>query len=500
MKFVKNFLFVICSFLILLAASSPAAIAFEVKPGAVDFSNLNYNQSTMFGQDVLIAASEPEGPISGVKAANGTIWLAINDTTISTGRGILFYKSTNAGNNWSLHTTALQPAFIADQVKMLKAGDSTFCFFRIAGTIYRFNVVTNSFNTFSQSTAATQFDVVASSTNSLYLYYSTTTTVFRSSSIDGGFTWVGNANVSSNVKPVLGISATGDTVTVMYRASTGGDQSQILRFRYRETAPGTLATFGTSQVQLATGVNRYMYRPFRYANTEWIVYTEGDAPTTEIKCIISSDGGTTYGAPITISQGTTSNYPWFAGGISPNGAFIGIDMFFIKDSTGTSNDRVLYTGSQVSSPGFGGTRTPISNFGPVAGNYPPTAVELGNSDVGIAWVGQNGVNRNVYWDRYDYLTGIQQNAIVAETYDLKQNYPNPFNPSTTISFSLPKSDFVSLKIFDVSGKEVTELVNKNLTQGSYDVKFDASGLTSGVYFYKLITGNFVSTKKMMLIK
>lgn len=500
MKFVKNFLFVICSSVILLAASSPAAKAFEVKPGAVDFSNLNYNQSTMFGQDVLVAASEPEGPISGVKAANGTIWIAINDTTISAGRGILFYKSTNAGNNWSLHSTALQPAFIADQVKMLKAGDSTFCFFRIGGTIYRFNVVTNSLNTFTQSTAATQFDVVASSTNSLYLYYSTTTTVFRSSSIDGGFTWVGNANVSSNVKPVLGISATGDTVTVMYRASTGGDQSQILRFRYRETAPGTLATFGTSQVQLATGVNRTMYRPFRYANTEWIVYTEGDVPNSEVKCIISTDGGTTYGAPVTISQTTTSNYPAFAGGISPNGAFLGIDMFLVKDSTGAANDKMLYTGAPASSPGFGGTRIPISNFSPVPTSFTPVAIELGNSDVGVAWVGQNGPNRNVYWDRYDYLTNIEQNSGIADNHDLKQNYPNPFNPSTTITFSIPKSDFVALKIYDATGKEVADLLNKNLVQGSYDVKFDAAKLTSGVYFYKLITGDFVSTKKMMLVK
>lgn len=87
-----------------------------------------------------------------------------------------------------------------------------------------------------------------------------------------------------------------------------------------------------------------------------------------------------------------------------------------------------------------------------------------------------------------------------ENYELKQNYPNPFNPSTTISFSLPKSDFVSLKVYDATGKEVADLLNKNLGQGSYDVKFDAANLTSGVYFYKLITGDFVSTKKMMLVK
>jgi hypothetical protein len=499
MSSLKNLLFTLSSFLIFSSIFSLPAKALDVKPGAVDFSSLQYNQTSMFGQDVLVAASEPEGPISGIKSAGGTIWLAINDTTISAGRGILFYKSTNAGNNWSLHTTALTPAFIANQIKMINAGDSTYCFFRIGGTVYRFNVVTNSFSQFTTSTSVIQFDVVSTTSNSLYVYYSTTTTVFRSASTDGGITWVGNQNVSSNIMPVLGKSATGDTITVMYRG-TGGSTSTINRFRYRETAPGTLATTGTAAAVLTSGVNRYQYQPFRYANVEWIVYTEGDAPATEIKCIISSDGGATYGAPVTISTGGSANHPWFAGGITPTGPFVGIDVFFIRDSSSTENDRMLYTAASILLPGFPSPRQPISNFAPVAGNYPPSAIELGNSDVGVAWVGQNGANRNVYWDRFGYVTNINQSSLTAEDFNLKQNYPNPFNPSTTISFSLPKADFILLKVYDAAGKEVAELLNKNLAQGSYDVKFDAGNLTSGVYFYKMISGDFVSTKKMILIK
>jgi len=498
MKFRQNFLLVISSFMLFLSFSSPAN-ALDVKPGAVDFSSLNYNQDYMFGMDVLVAPSEPEGPISGIKSANGTIWLAINDTTISSGRGILFYKSTNAGNNWSLNATALTPAFIANQIKMITAGDSTYCFFRIAGTIYRFNVVTNSFSQFTQSTAVTQFDVVSSSSNSLYLMYSNASSVIRTGSVDGGFTWVGNSTVATAILPVLGKSATGDTLDVLYRAA-GGNTTAINRFRYRETAPGTIAFLGTSATVLTAGSVRDQYMSYRYGATEWIVYTEGAAPLTEIKCIISSDGGTTYGTPVNISTNTTANHPWFAGGINSTGSFLGIDMFFIRDSAGTSNDQMLYTGASILLPGFPNNRQNISNFAPVPGNYPPSAVELGNSDVGVAWVGQSGANRSVYWDRFDYLTNIKQNPEIANVYNLKQNYPNPFNPSTTISFSLPKSDFVSLKIFNIAGKEVAELVNKNLSQGSYDVKFDAGNLTSGVYFYKLISGEFVTTKKMMLIK
>jgi hypothetical protein len=89
---------------------------------------------------------------------------------------------------------------------------------------------------------------------------------------------------------------------------------------------------------------------------------------------------------------------------------------------------------------------------------------------------------------------------------LEQNYPNPFNPSTTIRFQVPNSSFVNLKVYDVLGKEVATLVNGEKPAGSYEVEFNASdlspkgSLTSGIYFYKLQTGSFVETKKMILLK
>ncbi|HLT23589.1 MAG TPA: S8/S53 family peptidase [Ignavibacteria bacterium] len=85
-------------------------------------------------------------------------------------------------------------------------------------------------------------------------------------------------------------------------------------------------------------------------------------------------------------------------------------------------------------------------------------------------------------------------------FDLKQNYPNPFNPTTKIDFSVPESGLVSLNIYDVSGKLVGQLVNNILRGGSYSAEFNASNLSSGIYFYTLKTGSFVQTKKMMLIK
>jgi hypothetical protein len=86
------------------------------------------------------------------------------------------------------------------------------------------------------------------------------------------------------------------------------------------------------------------------------------------------------------------------------------------------------------------------------------------------------------------------------TYSLYQNYPNPFNPSTTISWQIPKAGFVTLKIYDVLGREVLTLVNEEQSASKHDVTLDATKFSSGVYFYQLTTGNFISTKKMMLIK
>ncbi len=87
-----------------------------------------------------------------------------------------------------------------------------------------------------------------------------------------------------------------------------------------------------------------------------------------------------------------------------------------------------------------------------------------------------------------------------KAYELGQNYPNPFNPSTTIEYSVPKDAAVTLKIYDVLGKEVATLVNEQKPTGTYIVNWNASNFSSGLYFYKLTAGEFTQTKKMFLVK
>ena len=85
-------------------------------------------------------------------------------------------------------------------------------------------------------------------------------------------------------------------------------------------------------------------------------------------------------------------------------------------------------------------------------------------------------------------------------YSLEQNYPNPFNPSTKIGFRITDMGFVSLKIYDVLGREVTTLVNEVKQPGSYEATFDARGLASGVYLYRLKAGSFTETKRLLLLR
>jgi Secretion system C-terminal sorting domain len=102
--------------------------------------------------------------------------------------------------------------------------------------------------------------------------------------------------------------------------------------------------------------------------------------------------------------------------------------------------------------------------------------------------------------RYSYSPVAEADVSKPTVYFLSQNYPNPFNPSTTIEFSIPERSHVSLKVYDVLGNEVATLVNGWMESTNHQVTFDGSRLASGIYYYTLTTGNFTSTKKLILLK
>ncbi|MEO8447080.1 MAG: YCF48-related protein [bacterium] len=157
--------------------------------------------------------------------------------------------------------------------------------------------------------------------------------------------------------------------------------------------------------------------------------------------------------------------------------------------------------------GFNGTVYRTTNGGtnwipktmPIAAQF--TTVKFINKNIG--WViGGNGVILKTI-DGGDAVTNTNNTVTAIPTkYNLEQNFPNPFNPTTVIKFSLPENSNIKLNVFNIAGQKVAELINENRIAGSYEINFEVYkyGLSSGVYFYKIEAGEFVQTKKMILLK
>ncbi len=164
-----------------------------------------------------------------------------------------------------------------------------------------------------------------------------------------------------------------------------------------------------------------------------------------------------------------------------------------------NNQSVLYVGNDVGmyvsfntgdSWEFLGEGLPIVTVGDI--KIHPTANFL------VA--GTHG--RSMYKIDLDMVTGVEKDNenTTLNSFVLEQNYPNPFNPSTNIRYAIGSQQFVVLKVYDVLGNEVEKLVSEEKPEGVYEVEFDASVYSSGVYFYKLQVGNFIDVKKMLMIK
>jgi len=133
-----------------------------------------------------------------------------------------------------------------------------------------------------------------------------------------------------------------------------------------------------------------------------------------------------------------------------------------------------------------------------AGLEDSTAMSLAASPFGYLYAGTEG---GIVYRTVNPTTGVNgTHPFAPRTYVLNQNYPNPFNPSTTITYELPKSSVVRLSVYDLLGREVSVLVNERRNAGSHEVNFDAAGLSSGTYIYRLQAGDFVQTRRLVLLK
>lgn len=234
---------------------------------------------------------------------------------------------------------------------------------------------------------------------------------------------------------------------------------------------------------------------------------------------IISVGGYTNGGNATancykgVINPSTLNVTWTQIASYPAGAILRLASFVAVKDAGIG---ILCTGGAVN----GSTPTSSSylwNFCTQSwqNNIPPNslarsnfkAAGKGNEIFVVAGYTNNGVG-NCEKISFTYIDGPctnltgnnTNNNTVPDNFILNQNYPNPFNPSTVISFGLPKSSVVKITINDLSGKLIDEIVNKDFSAGNHKVEYRADNLSSGIYFYKIITPEFTASKKMVLIK
>ena len=148
----------------------------------------------------------------------------------------------------------------------------------------------------------------------------------------------------------------------------------------------------------------------------------------------------------------------------------------------------------------------IHKFDPVFSNPPEVFYTNSEAPVDISYNSIDDIiAAPIMWqNRVVYLpvnpVSVDERSSIPQMFKLFQNYPNPFNPSTIINYSIPELSFVTLKVYDVLGNEIETLINEEKPAGGYEFKFSANDLSSGIYFYKLIAGSYVETKKMLLMK
>lgn len=477
--------------------------------------NVKTNTQDLWGTDFLVSNTEPLGTTSGVCKANDTFYVAIPDTNIVTGNCLVVLKSSNNGLNWVV-AASVSPAVVIPKTRMVKSGlDTIYCMFSFASAIYILKVTGGAQLRLPPAASGYRdFDGWASSTGGLYVFLDSLAdnSIIRYASSNGGVTWNQRGLVTTTAaNPFIVKSGTGDTATLMYYQTPAAGDTTALAItvaRYRESGPGALSSINFLTSLIPAGPSKAQFGAALYGLYGWVVYTSGAPGSRDIMYRTTTTSGASYGAETPLAN--SPNVDEYAFDIKYYTVGVGgADLVYYYDSTGgptNSTDKVLYTFATTATQTFG---VPIQiSEHPCQSNtargYTPIIAEYYNAggDLGVVWTGLDVAARRVYFDRYNgTFVGIHgsQNGI-PKIYSLSQNYPNPFNPVTQISFAIPKNGLVTIKVYDILGREAAIIANKEFMAGTYKVDFDASSLASGIYFYKLVSDDFTETKKMMLVK
>jgi len=226
---------------------------------------------------------------------------------------------------------------------------------------------------------------------------------------------------------------------------------------------------------------------------------------------LSTDNGTTW------TQTSLNNHIVRSLAISGNNIFAGVGQgpatngVYLSTDNGTNWVRTSLNTPWVNSLALNGNNlfAGTNGNGVYVSNDNGTSWTQRNEGLGNVTVWSLGILNNyifagvfggVYRRPLGELTSIQQISNLPKQFSLSQNYPNPFNPTTKIKFATPKSSFVRLVVYDAVGRELATMVNEQLNAGTYEAEWSVDKFSNGIYYYKLTSGNYSETKKMIIVK
>ena len=240
-----------------------------------------------------------------------------------------------------------------------------------------------------------------------------------------------------------------------------------------------------------------IYRTTDLGETWTLMNTHINADINWDICFINNLTGFTANGDGYIHKSTDGGYNWFR-----TSELVSNDVFkvhFLNETTGYATAGYGFSGSfsAIFCTTNGGANW-LRQYIPMGTNAEKlSSVDFCDMNTGFV-VGYNGIVFKTTTGGMVYIKSMLLE--IPELHSLYQNYPNPFNPITNIKFDLPKNGFVTLKLFDILGREIATLVDEILKSGTYNVSWNGSDYPSGVYFYKMIAGDYNMTKKMLLIK
>ncbi len=320
------------------------------------------------------------------------------------------------------------------------------------------------------------------------------------------------------VNSELYVAGAGNTDFVLAKSTTALDSTQIVSWDTTTVVDldGQIVAFAGSSSPNPSGLHGQTWVAVDYSsgptsgNVYFLCSVQPDTGTDplDVHFSRSTDGGLTWSAPVRVNDDTTTTaWQWFGTmSVAPNGR---IDVVWLdtRDNPGTVLSSLYYSYSMDA----GVTWTPnmrLSNsFDPHVGW--PQQQKMGdyyhmvsdNAGAHLAWAATFNGEQDVYYGHITLPVSVDGNpGGNPSRFWLAQNFPNPFNPSTTIQFSLPQSGHALLRVYNTLGKEVATFVSGNLNAGTHSVNWDASGVPSGVYFYRLQSGQFSQTKKLVLLR